>query len=58
VRLAQRPITLAPRAELQRPVDVPVLKAEISKLQGLGWQPTIPLTKTLSDTLAYQRSRV
>ncbi len=42
-----------------RPVDVPVIEADINKLQACtGWEPAIPLEQTLTDTLEYWRDRV
>lgn len=42
-----------------RPVDVPVIEADISKIfNDTGWQPQIPLEKTISDTLQYWRSNM
>ena len=35
-----------------RPVEVPVIRADISKLQAdTGWQPEIPLEQTMAETL-------
>jgi GDP-4-dehydro-6-deoxy-D-mannose reductase len=58
VGMARRLITIVPNAKSARPIDVPVLRADITKLNRLGWRPTIILKKTLSDTLEYHRSRV
>jgi GDP-4-dehydro-6-deoxy-D-mannose reductase len=58
LRMAQRPIALARDPRRIRPAEVPVLKADITKLEKLGWRPTIPLKQTLADTLEYYRSRV
>ena len=42
-----------------RPVDVPVLEADVRKLQAdTGWAPSIPLERTLADTLDYWRGQV
>lgn len=42
-----------------RPVDVPVLEADIRKLQtDTGWMPTFSLEKTLEDTLNYWRAQI
>jgi GDP-4-dehydro-6-deoxy-D-mannose reductase len=39
--------------ELVRPVDVPVLRGDASKLRAVAaWQPVIPLARTLADVLA------
>lgn len=43
-------------SEKLRPVDLPVIEADITKLQhDTGWQPRYSLAQTLSDTLAYWR---
>lgn len=42
-----------------RPVDVPIIEADISKLNALtGWKPQIPLKQTIQETLDYWRARV
>ena len=58
IRMARRPIVTARDPGRSRPVDVPVLVANIAKLKRLGWQPVIPLRQTLAETLDYYRSRV
>lgn len=41
-----------------RPVDVPVIEADITKLQQVaGWQPDIPLKDTIEEVLDYWRKR-
>lgn len=45
--------------QLQRPVDIPVLRGDCTKLrERTGWRPGIPLEQTLSDLLEDMRSRV
>ena len=45
--------------ELFRPVEVPVLIGDASKLvAATGWRPTIELATTLSDVLDYWRGRL
>jgi len=45
--------------ERMRPSDVMVLRADITKFtERTGWEPTIPLDKTLEDLLNYWRERV
>jgi len=45
--------------ELLRPVDVPVLRGSHAKLTAAtGWEPEIPLDRTLADLLADWRTRV
>ena len=35
-----------------RPVEIPVIRADISKLQrDTGWTPEIPLEQTIAETL-------
>ncbi|MBR3524820.1 MAG: GDP-mannose 4,6-dehydratase [Lachnospiraceae bacterium] len=42
-----------------RPVDVPVIEADITKLrEATGWEPQIPLERTIDEVLAYWRERV
>lgn len=42
-----------------RPVDVPIIEADITKLnQATGWKPIIPLRQTIQETLDYWRARV
>ena len=42
-----------------RPVDIPIIQADISKLQkDTDWTPQVPLKQTLADTLAYWRGAV
>lgn len=42
-----------------RPVDVPIIEADITKLHELtGWKPQIELEQTIRDTLNYWRGRV
>jgi GDP-4-dehydro-6-deoxy-D-mannose reductase len=50
---------LVPDPELQRPVDIPVLRGDSTKLRSrTGWEPHIPLQETLADLLDDMRSRV
>ena len=45
--------------EKLRPVDVPIIEADISKLQSqTGWKPEIPLEQTIKETLDYWRNEV
>ncbi len=42
-----------------RPVDVPIIEADITKLHELtGWTPQIPLAQTIQETLDYWRANV
>jgi GDP-4-dehydro-6-deoxy-D-mannose reductase len=57
--MATRPMRLEPDPDLLRPVDVPVLRGDSSKLRGAtGWKPEIPIEQTLVDLLDDQRARV
>lgn len=41
-----------------RPVDVPIIEADISKLtECTGWVPEIPIEKTITETLAWYRNK-
>ena len=41
-----------------RPVDVPVIEPDISKLQkATGWKPEIPFRRTVEETLDYWRQK-
>lgn len=42
--------------ERVRPVDLPLLMGDGSRLRALGWEPEIPIRRTLSDLLAAARS--
>ncbi|HEX3794465.1 MAG TPA: GDP-mannose 4,6-dehydratase [Acidimicrobiales bacterium] len=51
--LAGADLRLVTDPDLVRPVDVPVLRGDASRLAGAtGWAPTIPLATTLADVLA------
>lgn len=42
-----------------RPVDVPIIEADISKIKEFtGWGPKIPLQQTIKETLSYWRERM
>lgn len=41
--------------ELVRPVDVPLVVGDSTRLRGLGWQPQVPLAETLRRVLDDQR---
>ena len=42
-----------------RPIDVPIIEADITKLNQLtGWEPEITLKQTILETLNHWRERV
>ena len=52
VALASRPLRLAVDPELVRPVDVPILVGDGTRLRdATGWAPEIPAGRTLADVL-------
>jgi GDP-4-dehydro-6-deoxy-D-mannose reductase len=56
--LADRPMELVTDPELERPVDIPVLIGDSSRLRdATGWEPAIDLDTTLADLLADMRKR-
>jgi GDP-4-dehydro-6-deoxy-D-mannose reductase len=56
--MATRPMRLVSDPGLKRPVDIPVLVGDASKLvRATGWAPTIDLPTTLADILADWRAR-
>jgi GDP-4-dehydro-6-deoxy-D-mannose reductase len=57
VSLAGRPMRLETDPALERPVDVPVLRGDFTKLNATtGWKPEIPLDDTLAAVLDDQRA--
>lgn len=52
------PISVEPDPARMRPVDVPCVYADCSKIRAAtGWEPMIPLEQTLSDVLEYWRAQ-
>ena len=52
VDLAGGDIELVPDPELERPVDIPVLLGDRTKIGAAsGWEPEIDLDRTLRDVL-------
>jgi GDP-4-dehydro-6-deoxy-D-mannose reductase len=59
VGLATRPIELTTDPALLRPVDLPVLRGDASKLRAAtGWEPRIAIEQTVADLLDDMRERV
>lgn len=51
-------VTVEVDQEKLRPVDVPIIEADISKIyKDTGWTPVISLEQTISDTMEYWRSQ-
>ncbi len=56
---ASRPMHFVTDEALLRPVDVPVLRGDHTKLtKATGWEPEIPLSQTLDDLLDDWRRRL
>jgi GDP-4-dehydro-6-deoxy-D-mannose reductase len=56
VKLARVPVPVHPDPARFRPVDLPLLVADPSKLRKItGWEPTYKLEQTLADMLQYSR---
>jgi GDP-4-dehydro-6-deoxy-D-mannose reductase len=59
LRLAGTDLQLRPDSDLMRPVDVPVVRGDPSKLHAAtGWQPELDLDTTLRDVLDQWRQKV
>jgi len=59
VSLARRPVRLVTDPALLRPVDLPVLRGDATKLHAAtGWKPEIPIEQTLADLLDDMRQRI
>jgi len=59
IQLANMPMELVTDPELERPVDIPVLLGDSSRIRtDTGWLPEIPLTATLRDLLDDQRRQL
>ena len=59
ITMAARPMRLEGDPGLQRPVDVPVLRGDFTKLhKATGWNPEIALDQTLLDVLDEWRDRI
>ena len=58
ISLSSQHIKVNPAPNLMRPADDPVLIGDNSKLCALGWEPQIPIERTLSDMLDYWRGEI
>lgn len=59
ISLAEKEIRVEIDPNKIRPVDVPIIEADITKLHELtGWEPKIELEQTIRDTLDYWRKHV
>ncbi|MEZ5373742.1 MAG: GDP-mannose 4,6-dehydratase [Microthrixaceae bacterium] len=59
IEMATVDVRLTSDPDLQRPVDIPVLLGDSSKIRAAtGWEPQIPLSTTLADLMDTARSRV
>jgi GDP-4-dehydro-6-deoxy-D-mannose reductase len=57
--LAGAELALVVDPALVRPVEVPVLRGDPSRLRAAtGWEPTVPLDQTLADVLSYWQGRL
>lgn len=51
------PITIQPNPDLMRPIDIPLVTCDASRLRTCtGWEPSILIDQTLRDILAHWRS--
>jgi GDP-4-dehydro-6-deoxy-D-mannose reductase len=56
--LSNKKITVITDPTKYRPIDVPIVEANISKIfQDTGWKPTIPLEQSLKSVLEYWRNK-
>jgi GDP-4-dehydro-6-deoxy-D-mannose reductase len=56
--LARHPMRLEPDPSLLRPVEVPVLRGDATRLhEATGWEPEIPIDQTVADLLDDARGR-
>lgn len=59
ISMATIPMSLETDPDLMRPVDIPVLLGDDSRIRGdTGWTPEIPLDRTLADLLDDRRRRL
>lgn len=58
VRLAKVKVTVKSDPDRMRPADNPYIVADNTKISALGWNPEIPIDKTLERTLNYFRNSI
>ena len=59
IALSGREIHVEVEKERLRPIDVPLIVADITKIrERTGWEPKISLEQTLRDTLDYWRKNL
>lgn len=59
ISMSEKEIAVQTDPNKIRPVDVPIIEADITKLNKLtGWAPQIPLEQTIRETLDYWRECV
>lgn len=59
LKLSTVPITVEIDSAKLRPLDIPIIEADISKLtECISWKPEIPQIQTLQETLDYWRQKV
>jgi len=57
VSLSTKEIKIKTNPAKMRPADDPVLIGDSSRLRALGWEPQVPIEKTMADILNYWRER-
>jgi len=55
VQQARVPLTLQVDPALLRPTEEPDIRSDISRLRAMGYSPTIPLERTIQDSLDHWR---
>lgn len=58
ISLSRREIEYRVIPEKMRPIDDPIYVGDNTRLRNLGWEPQIPIDKTLSDLLDYWRENL
>ena len=59
IQFSKVPVTIEVDSKKLRPLDVPIIEADIAKVKKCtGWFPEIPLETTLQETLEYWRKEL